>query len=300
MKGIYWQYPNDATIYFSNDKFDIKKDVILSSSNYFDHRVKNGYKKDFSLIHIVKGYYWSFENYEEVYWSNGGPNEKNIIFTLNTYLEHRKKNNMKQDFSNIKIIKKKYKTKIDKIKFIHITKCAGSTIENIGKDNNILWGRYHKEYGWWHEIFINKPTELKLKYDWFVVVRNPYERLISEFYCKWNGLGNSDNINNIDKKGFNLFIKNRILTRSQKGNHYTEQYKYIDNNATIHIIHFENIESEFNELMKKYKLNINLNRRDNQCKHKKKFTKFSFSPELIKLINKIYHKDFIKFGYEKI
>ena len=95
------------------------------------------------------------------------------------------------------------------LKFIHITKCAGTSIEDVGKENNILWGRFHKEYGWWHEIFINKSKELKLKYDWFVVIRNPYERLISEFYCKWGGIGTHHNIDNINEKEFNLYIKKK-------------------------------------------------------------------------------------------
>ena len=43
------------------------------------------------------------------------------------------------------------------LKFIHITKCAGTSIEDIGIENNILWGRFHTEYGNWHEIFKNKP-----------------------------------------------------------------------------------------------------------------------------------------------
>lgn len=47
------------------------------------------------------------------------------------------------------------------LKFIHITKCAGTTIENLGKKNNILWGKFHKEYGWWHEIFTCKSKKLK-------------------------------------------------------------------------------------------------------------------------------------------
>jgi len=186
------------------------------------------------------------------------------------------------------------------LKFIHITKCAGTTIEDIGKKNNILWGRFHKEYGWWHEIFPNKTVELKLKYDWFMIIRNPYERLISEFYCKYGGQGKSKNINKVDEKGFNLYVKKRILNREERGNHYTEQYKYMDQNIFIHIIRFENLEFEFNELMKKYKLDMTLNIKANQSRHKKKFSIKSFTPELIKLINEIYHKDFVTFGYEKI
>jgi len=188
------------------------------------------------------------------------------------------------------------------LKFIHITKCCGTTIENIGKENNILWGRFHhKEYGWWHEIFSNKSDKLKQKYDWFMVVRNPYERLISEFYCIWGGLGRRKNINHTDEKEFNGYIKTKILNREKRrGHHYTEQYKYLDENINIHILHFENIELEFNKLMEKYKLDIKLNRRDNSAKNVKKFTVKSFTPELIELINKVYHEDFIKFGYDKI
>lgn len=188
------------------------------------------------------------------------------------------------------------------LKFIHITKCAGTSIENIGKENNILWGRFHKEYGSWHEFFPNKTKQLKLEYDWFTVVRNPYERLISEFYCKWWGInrhGKKDP-NHVNEEEFNSHTKSQILSRSQVGDHYSEQYRYIDENAVIHILHFENIELEFNELMKKYKLDIKLNRKDNQATSVKKFTIESFTPELIKLINEVYHKDFITFDYKKI
>lgn len=96
-----------------------------------------------------------------------------------------------------------------------------------------------------------------------MIVRNPYERLISEFYCKWGGIGNL-NDKNIDEIWFNSYIKNCILDRDKKnhprnkqnGHHHTEQYKYIVPNVSIHIIHIENLKYEFNELMKKYKLNI--------------------------------------------
>ena len=95
------------------------------------------------------------------------------------------------------------------LKFIHITKYAGTTIENIGKKNNILWGKFHTEYGWYHENFSNKNEKLKLKYDWFMVIRNPYERLISEFYCRWGGVGKLNNIDHIDKKISICMLKRR-------------------------------------------------------------------------------------------
>jgi len=179
------------------------------------------------------------------------------------------------------------------LKFIHITKCAGTTIEDLGKDHGKRWGRYHKEYGWWHEIFSKKSQNLKDKYDWFMVVRNPYDRILSEYYCKWGGKGKKDDHT---KEDFNLFLINKINRRSQKGHHYTEQYKYLDKNCKINIIKFENLDKEFNNLMSSYKINLELNKHSNKSSEKK-FTVSDFSPKLIRLINKVYEKDFKHFGY---
>ena len=191
------------------------------------------------------------------------------------------------------------------LKYIHITKCAGSTIEDIGKENNIYWGRFHHEYGWWHECFPRKHIDLKNKYDWFVVVRNPYDRIISEFYCNYKGIGRKPLLNDdFDDIDFNNYIKKQILMREKgnlkRGDHYTEQYKYIDKNVNIHIIHFENLHTEFKELMEKYNLQLKINIHSNKSNLKRKFTVQSFSPEVIELINNVYHKDFEMFHYDKI
>lgn len=191
------------------------------------------------------------------------------------------------------------------LKYIHITKCAGSTIEDIGKENNIYWGRFHHEYGWWHECFPRKNINLKNKYDWFVIVRNPYDRIISEFYCNYGGIGKTPNLNDeFDVTDFNNYIKKKILMREkgdhERGDHYTEQHKYIDENVNIHVIHFENIHIEFKELMKKYNLHLKIDRHCNKPTLKRNFTVESFSSEVIKLINNIYHKDFEMFHYDKI
>jgi hypothetical protein len=192
--------------------------------------------------------------------------------------------------SNKKTIKKE-------LKFIHITKCAGTAIENAGKTHNVNWGRFHKEYGWWHRIFTDVYKHIRDKYDWFVVVRNPYDRILSEYYCKWGGVG--INIHDTAKK-MNQFLIEKINKRNMSGEHYTEQYKYIVPDSTIHIIHFENLEEEFNKLMKEYNLEHIKLEKTNSRPDNLKFKIDDFSNELINLINKIYDKDFTTFGYTKI
>lgn len=195
------------------------------------------------------------------------------------------------------------------LKFIHITKCAGTFVEEIGYKNKIMWGSFHNEYGWWHECFINKSDKLKNKYDWFVIVRNPYERILSEYYCEWGGIGKK-NISHT-KKEFNQFLINKIINRELdctiSKDHYMEQYKYIDSNTTIHIIKKENLYCELKKLFIDYDIPINIDEyiknkiNNKECKNNECiFTIDDFEPELIKLINQVYEKDFILFGYEML
>ena len=196
------------------------------------------------------------------------------------------------------------------LKFIHITKCAGTFIEEIGRENDIKWGKYHKEYGWWHEIFISKPQKIKNKYDWFVIVRNPYTRILSEYYCQWGGI-NHESYKNKEhtKEEFNNFLIDKIKNRERsylhniKGHHYTEQYKYIDHSCCQHIIKLEELDIKLQELLDLYNIKINIkdykkiNTTDNKFKYKL-FTINDFNNELIEVINSIYKKDFELFGYE--
>jgi len=190
------------------------------------------------------------------------------------------------------------------LKFIHITKTAGSSIETVGLEKNKRWGIHHKEYGFWHEIFINKPKALKEKYDWFMVVRNPYKRIISEY----NFIANSLGLKTHTVQEFNMFIKKWMLNASNNkenhslygrvgGDHFTEQYKYYDPSVKIHILKFENITEEFNNLMKLYNYDIILNKKVQVSKIY--FNINNISDENIELIKTIYKNDFEMFGYSK-
>ena len=206
-----------------------------------------------------------------------------------------------------KCILPSYFHKIRPLKFIHITKTAGTSIEIIGKENNICWGMFHTEYGPWHTPFTSKPESIKDGYSWFTVVRNPYTRIISEFYCKWGTKIDDDKKKSMSVEEFNETIKTYILHRDTiydnecdrcGGGHYKEQHLYIDKKYDIHILKFENIELDFNNLMEKYSLNIKLNIKKNVSD--KIYTVDSLSPEVIELINTVYDEDFKLFGYKKI
>tara|TARA_Y100000389_G_scaffold189963_1_gene214284 strand:- start:4622 stop:6235 length:1614 start_codon:yes stop_codon:yes gene_type:complete len=188
------------------------------------------------------------------------------------------------------------------LKFIHITKTGGTSIEDEGFSAGIEWGRHHKEYGWWHEIFTNKEEGLRSKYDWFMVVRNPYERIISEFHCKWGGVGEKANF--VGVQFFNEYLKREILNRgkitvnnhgSSYGDHYTEQHLYLDESVKTHVLKMENLTEEFDSLMSEYNIPLKLNRHNNS--NRKVFEVHHMDAELIQLIQEVYKKDFETFGY---
>ena len=99
----------------------------------------------------------------------------------------------------------------NKLEFIHITKTGGTAVETIAaRDANITWGICHFQFqlnlgpaclrpNWVHQVDLFKASppwhappqwmnpNPYLGSDTFTIVRNPYDRIISEFYCKYYG-----------------------------------------------------------------------------------------------------------------
>lgn len=188
------------------------------------------------------------------------------------------------------------------LKFIHITKCAGTSIEDAAHECGIEWGRFDKEYctsNHWHMPFSQHKTSFITKYDWFTVVRNPYSRILSEYYCKWGGIGKT-NIRHT-KEEMNAYIIKKIKNRHLPAWHYEEQYKYLHPSTKIHIIKFENLNEEFDALMTTYGIKgVVLQKTNVSVKKGTNYTVKDFSNELIELINTVYDKDFEYFQYDKI
>lgn len=216
------------------------------------------------------------------------------------------------------------------LKYIHITKCGGTTIEELGQTLNQNWGIYDMEikeavkgldirYGnYWHV----PPRYFKESYlrdilahqNIFVSVRNPYSRVVSEYYYFLSGPKNRETST---KSEFNSWIKMRLIslrneinTKQKKGQiidgHWVPQYLFVmdKNNKLIvqedHIIHLERINEEFTELMRRYNIHLNIYEYKIQNENSnKKHSVSDLTPENIQLINQIYAKDFQYFGYEK-
>ena len=199
--------------------------------------------------------------------------------------------------------------KENKIIFIHIPKCAGTSIAkslNIYSENNfpanmdILYGiqdnivlqslclEYYNDY-----IEKSKIKECKI----ITVVRNPYDRILSDFM--WHNRG----FNNI--LDFCKFIKKTLLEKSKYElmaydpnlytNHILPQFEYINNTEynDIIIMRFENLKNDFYKQFNDKHLF-----HENTTDHEKYYDYFKDKKECIDLINEIYKEDFIKFGYD--
>lgn len=202
-------------------------------------------------------------------------------------------------------LNKQIKNKDNNIKFIHITKTAGTTIENLGNENNFKWGRFDINYlktyrrtkfakrSVWHvplKYFEKNPYENNLL---FTIVRNPYTRCISEYYCPWSGNKNK----NADVIEFNQWIRDKLTNNDIVS--FLPYHEYFDFNNKIiinYVLYFENIQNEFNNLF----TDIKLDRHDNKGTSSKRYDIDSLDNKTISMINNKYRKDFEIFGYDMI
>lgn len=214
------------------------------------------------------------------------------------------------------------------LKFIHITKNAGSSIENRGR--HCYWGKYHKEYRrvGYHTPFPMLSLELREKYDWFMVVRNPYARIVSEMNCRFaSNWGNR--LKHHSKAKLNELLRAKILQRNSETHftgHFIEQHLYLESEwvfgkicetlgwhgggkklgtkavasgARVSVLKYENLDEEFGALMKEYGLSVRLDgERANVCDNRL-FELEDIDEESRVLIHEVYAKDFELFGYDK-
>ncbi len=194
------------------------------------------------------------------------------------------------------------------IEFIHIPKNAGTTIENIANDVNIKWGRFkpeHKEYNsmnneindkcsYWH--IPPKDFDNNSIYDvneTFCVLRNPYDRIVSEYKYR------NKNEEHTPEK-MNSWIKEHLIPENyQHGGlncHFLPQSDFIydaQNNVTCdNILDFDNLSSEFNKLTELHDIDLKLNNGIKHNKTMKSVTVSDIDDDVKDLIRNIYKRDF--------
>lgn len=192
--------------------------------------------------------------------------------------------------------------------FIHIPKTGGTIIEyNIKKhtpqtlyssfNNTILDFPYNNQalqhqfyttiYKFRDRLDINF-NNIKI----FSVVRNPYDRIISDLF--WWELIEKDFT---AEQVYNI-IENNYLYRDDLDNHNEPQYKFIvdensELNKNIKIFYTESL-NEFNDKLNDF-LGFNINIKQEQIN--KDYSKY-LNEDSISLINTFYKKDFELFNYK--
>lgn len=207
------------------------------------------------------------------------------------------------------------------LEFIHITKTGGSSIEKAGASHGIRWGACHFNHTLFNEMGCPSPPDwqgkvkllnfsgsmpwhVPLRY-WkpsringkrtFTVVRNPYDRAISEFYNSWS-TGYKGKQKN-DPETLNRWIRELIARR--KGVAFLPQHLYIG--PSTKVLKFENLTDEFNAFMYSEGLPVRL-KDDSHFNERQPGAVLNvshLSKETIWAINEYASRDFEMFGYKK-
>jgi len=224
--------------------------------------------------------------------------------------------------------------KRQKLEFVHITKTGGVAITQLGSSLGIKWGICHwKKVNECkapcdtvdiiitknHDDLYNK-TEIPVKYrtttepwhspphwfkdnpyknaDTFTVLRNPYDRVLSEYYSKFGGYVGPNKEN---ATVLNQWVQKRLSVILRQA-HFLPHYFYVfdkrDKQVIDHVLRYENLSEEFPALVNKYyEYDVNLNERFNQRVSGDSMAISDFSQETINMINTYYEKDFASFNY---
>jgi len=200
------------------------------------------------------------------------------------------------------------------IKFIHVPKTAGTSIEDTALEHGLKWGRhnelgYPKKYRTWggvslwhYPLDFYEPYQLEAyrqNQTLFAVVRHPVKKLVSSYNCdQWN---HNKSYLTDTKEQFNRKILREINNQIYGRNiRQIPQWRYVMYNGKQmgEVLKLENLEHDFKIFADKHDLPFNELAHTNKSKSNI-WTADDLYPEVLDLIYKIYDMDFQLFDYKK-
>jgi hypothetical protein len=235
-----------------------------------------------------------------------------------------------------------------RLEFIHIPKSGGTMLEIAAAAATTTWGYCHFEWKvehclpatrgkgavWpksialgphvetqpWHvPPYYFERKELNLPYNpyanatLFTIVRNPFDRVMSEFFYALSiTKRGSDNAKLMNQWISRRLEKARNATKRKKhshsGGHFLPQYDYVFDRSQPnetrrvidHVIHFEQLHEEFPALLALYNLSqmILPKEKIGKFSHRKPLGVANLTRGTAQLIESVYAKDFEEFGYK--
>jgi hypothetical protein len=148
----------------------------------------------------------------------------------------------------------------------------------------------------WNNFTVYQQPQTRTTVKIFTIVRNPYTRAVSRYYCKHGGYGGPDKAN---VTVFNAWIQDAV--KRQNGIILLPQHLYVYDNTTQmvdHVLHYERLAQEFHALMNEYRLDIVLPEEKYNAGGSHFLSSANLTKTSINLINRVYANDFAYFGYD--
>ena len=207
--------------------------------------------------------------------------------------------------------------------FIHISKCAGSSIESaFGIDiSNISTSNNKNLFGWndEHKLYLQHATPQQLldhgfvsKKIWntyykFVIIRNPWERAVSDYIWMMNAIRKTDSFKNyLLKKGKFKDVLTDKFNDSYRGDHLNKQKDYFHYNGEDviydNIIRMEDINSGLTRVIEDLSLPKDFfNRKANRSKKNYSHYSHFYNAKRKKLFESVFSEDieFLDYKYEE-